>query len=101
MAGCTGVLSAAFLDTHDWFSAASSSGKPVVNVNNNCSTGSTALYMARTMVEAGHGCVLALGFEKMQQNLSQVYTGTAHTIVIGQTHWDPVVCVWSLQLSCS
>jgi len=41
-------------------------GIPIVNVNNNCSTGSTALYLARQMVEAGAAdCVLALGFEQM------------------------------------
>ncbi|KAI9598388.1 thiolase-like protein [Syncephalis fuscata] len=39
---------------------------PIVNVNNNCSTGSTALYMARQQIELGAAdCVLALGFEKM------------------------------------
>ena len=44
------------------------SGIPAVNVNNNCSTGSSALYLARTMVKAGvSDCVLALGFEKMQR----------------------------------
>jgi len=48
-------------------------GAPVFNVNNNCSTGSTALYLARTLVEAGSDCVLALGFEKMEKGLSQVY----------------------------
>jgi acetyl-CoA acetyltransferase len=43
-------------------------GIPAVNVNNNCSTGSSALYLARTMVKAGvSDCVLALGFEKMQK----------------------------------
>ena len=41
-------------------------GIPVYNVNNNCSTGSTALYMAKQFVEGGLSeCVLALGFEKM------------------------------------
>ena len=48
-------------------------GVPVFNVNNNCSTGSTALYLARSLVESGADCVLALGFEKMQKGLSQVY----------------------------
>jgi acetyl-CoA acyltransferase len=43
-------------------------GIPVYNVNNNCSTGSTALFMARQLVEGGLAdCVLALGFEKMQK----------------------------------
>jgi acetyl-CoA acetyltransferase len=41
-------------------------GVPVYNVNNNCSTGSTALMLARQLVEGGlNDCVLALGFEKM------------------------------------
>lgn len=41
-------------------------GIPIVNVNNNCSTGSTALYLARQMVAAGAAdCVLAVGFEQM------------------------------------
>ncbi|HWK49034.1 MAG TPA: beta-ketoacyl synthase N-terminal-like domain-containing protein, partial [Steroidobacter sp.] len=41
-------------------------GVPVVNVNNNCSTGSTALYLARQAVESGVVDVaLALGFEQM------------------------------------
>ncbi|WP_174286232.1 lipid-transfer protein [Sphingomonas bacterium] len=41
-------------------------GIPIVNVNNNCSTGSTALYLARQMVEAGVvDCALAVGFEQM------------------------------------
>jgi acetyl-CoA acetyltransferase len=43
-------------------------GVPVTNVNNNCSTGSTALFMARQLVKGGLAdCVLALGFEKMQK----------------------------------
>ncbi len=42
-------------------------GIPVMNVNNNCSTGSTALFMARQAVESGAVDVaLALGFEHMQ-----------------------------------
>ena len=43
-------------------------GIPVVNVNNNCSTGSSALYMARQAVKGGLAeCALALGFEKMEK----------------------------------
>ncbi len=43
-------------------------GIPIVNVNNNCSTGSTALYLARQAVEGGIvDCALALGFEKMKK----------------------------------
>ena len=42
------------------------SGIPVINVNNNCSTGSTALFLARQAVASGAAdCVLVLGFEHM------------------------------------
>ncbi|MBL6751798.1 MAG: lipid-transfer protein [Nevskia sp.] len=42
-------------------------GIPVVNVNNNCSTGSTALFLARQAIASGAAdCVLALGFEQMK-----------------------------------
>lgn len=42
-------------------------GIPITNVNNNCSTGSTALYLAARAIRGGLAdCVLALGFEKMQ-----------------------------------
>ncbi len=41
-------------------------GIPVFNVNSNCSTGSSALYLARQAVESGAAeCAMALGFEKM------------------------------------
>jgi acetyl-CoA acetyltransferase len=41
-------------------------GIPVVNLNNNCSTGSSALYLARQAVQSGAvECALALGFEQM------------------------------------
>jgi len=41
-------------------------GIPVVNVNNNCSTGSSALFLARQAVGSGAvECALALGFEQM------------------------------------
>lgn len=39
---------------------------PIYNVNNNCSTGSTGLVMARNLVSYGAAdCVLVIGFEKM------------------------------------
>lgn len=42
-------------------------GIPVVNVNNNCSSGSTALFLARQAVESGTvDCALAFGFEEMK-----------------------------------
>lgn len=51
-------------------------GIPIFNVNNNCSTGSTALFMARQMIESGAlDCVLAVGFEQMKPGaLGSVYT---------------------------
>jgi acetyl-CoA acyltransferase len=57
-------------------------GIPVVNVNNNCSTGSTALYMARQAVKGGLAdCVLALGFEKMEKgSLGVKYTDRTNPI---------------------
>src|SRR5688500_3719055 len=43
-------------------------GIPVVNVNNNCSTGSSALFLARQAVKGGVAdCALAVGFEKMEK----------------------------------
>ncbi|MCZ4076838.1 lipid-transfer protein [Rhodococcus sp. H36-A4] len=43
-------------------------GIPVINVNNNCSTGSSALFLARQAVESGAVDVaLAVGFEQMQR----------------------------------
>jgi len=52
------------------------SGIPIYNVNNNCSTGSTALFMAKQFVEGGLAdCVMALGFEKMEKgSLGMKYT---------------------------
>lgn len=43
-------------------------GAPIINVNNNCATGSTALWLARQAIESGAAdCVLAFGFEQMQR----------------------------------
>ena len=51
-------------------------GIPIVNVNNNCSTGSSALFLARQAVAAGVvDCALVLGFEQMVPGgLSEVFT---------------------------
>ncbi|AZG47114.1 lipid-transfer protein [Gordonia insulae] len=51
-------------------------GIPIVNVNNNCSTGSSALWLARQAVENGVvDCALALGFEQMVPGaLGSVYS---------------------------
>ena len=41
-------------------------GIPVINVNNNCATGSSALFLARQAVMSGAvDCALAVGFEEM------------------------------------
>ena len=55
-------------------------GIPIVNVNNNCSTGSTALFLARQAVASGAAeCVLALGFEQMNPGaLGAVFTDRAN-----------------------
>jgi len=43
-------------------------GIPIYNVNNNCSTGATALFLAKQAIESGaNECILALGFEKMER----------------------------------
>ena len=43
-------------------------GIPVFNVNNNCSTGSSALMLAKQAIEGGVAeCVLAVGFEQMER----------------------------------
>jgi len=51
-------------------------GIPICNVNNNCSTGSTALFLARQAIEGGAvDCALALGFEQMNPGaLGAVFT---------------------------
>jgi acetyl-CoA acyltransferase len=51
-------------------------GIPVLNVNNNCSTGSSALMLARQAVKGGLvNCALAIGFEKMERgSLGMKYT---------------------------
>jgi acetyl-CoA acetyltransferase len=56
-------------------------GIPVYNINNNCSTGATALYMAKQLVEGGLcDCVLALGFEKMQKGSLPVKSAEANPV---------------------
>jgi acetyl-CoA acyltransferase len=51
-------------------------GIPVINVNNNCATGSTALYLARQAVASGAAeCVLVVGFEQMQRGALSMQWG--------------------------
>jgi sterol carrier protein 2 len=43
-------------------------GIPIFNVNNNCSTGSTALMLGKQAIEGGLAeCVLVVGFEQMEK----------------------------------
>ncbi|PYH41838.1 putative sterol carrier protein [Aspergillus saccharolyticus JOP 1030-1] len=53
---------------------------PIYNVNNNCSTGSTGLALARTLVSYGAAdCILVVGFEKMSPgSLQSVYGDRAN-----------------------
>ncbi|KAI9735367.1 MAG: hypothetical protein M1818_006562 [Claussenomyces sp. TS43310] len=55
-------------------------GIPVYNVNNNCSTGSTGLHLARTAISYGAAdCILVIGFEKMSPgSLQQIWKDRAH-----------------------
>ncbi|MEO7198312.1 MAG: lipid-transfer protein [Solirubrobacterales bacterium] len=57
-------------------------GIPVVNVNNNCSTGSSALYLARQAIRGGLAdCALAVGFEKMERgSLGVKYTDRTNAL---------------------
>jgi acetyl-CoA acetyltransferase len=57
-------------------------GIPVVNVNNNCSTGSSALFLARQAVRGGMvDCALAIGFEKMERgSLGIKYTDRTNAL---------------------
>ena len=65
-------------------------GIPIVNVNNNCSTGSTALYLAQQMVAAGMAdCVLAVGFEQMLPGaLGMVFNDRKRTLDMALNRQD-------------
>jgi sterol carrier protein 2 len=57
---------------------------PIYNVNNNCSTGSTGLNLARKFINHGlANCVLVVGFEKM-------FTGAGSVQTVYQDRTDPV-----------
>lgn len=57
-------------------------GIPVINVNNNCATGSTAMYLAHQAVQSGAiDCALAVGFEQMNPGaLRSVWTDRASAL---------------------
>lgn len=80
-------------------------GIPVVNVNNNCSTGSTALFLAHQMIALGGAdCVLAFGFEQMVPGaLGMIFNDRKRTLdkqlnLIAEIQdWDPNVPLAALQ----
>ena len=56
-------------------------GVPVFNVNNNCSSGSTGIMMARYLVLAGYDCTLAVGKKisiTSHESLHHLYTCYIH-----------------------
>jgi sterol carrier protein 2 len=55
-------------------------GVRVINVNNACATGSTAIYLARQAILSGEAdCVLAMGFEQMNPGeLGSAYSDRPH-----------------------
>lgn len=56
-------------------------GIPIINVNNNCSSGSTALFLAREAVESGAADVaLAVGFEQMVKGAEGRWTDRPATL---------------------
>ncbi|GFO03740.1 non-specific lipid-transfer protein [Plakobranchus ocellatus] len=66
-------------------------GVPVFNVNNNCSSGSSALMLAHRLVMSGaEECVLAIGFEKMEGGLSEKYTDRVSPV---GRHMDHMVSI--------
>ena len=51
-------------------------GIPIFNVNNNCATGSTALFMAKQFIEGGLAdCAMALGFGIAEFPFGKVFIG--------------------------
>ncbi|XP_023240587.1 non-specific lipid-transfer protein-like [Centruroides sculpturatus] len=69
-------------------------GIPICNVNNNCSTGATALFLAYSTIAGGlNDCVLAIGFEKMHRESlrSPLFTDRAmpvgkHCLVLSEKY---------------
>lgn len=71
-------------------------GIPISNCNNNCSTGSSAVFLTRSLVAGGLArCALALGFEKMQVGSTTlfpfsttIYGTTTHSLQKGALSVD-------------
>lgn len=80
-------------------------GIPVINVNNNCATGSTALFLARQLIELGGAdCVLAFGFEQMLPGaIGNVFHDRKapmerHTAVVAEIQEADEKAPWAAQL---
>ncbi|XP_022352905.1 non-specific lipid-transfer protein isoform X2 [Enhydra lutris kenyoni] len=70
-------------------------GIPIINVNNNCATGSTALFIARQLIQGGMAdCVLALGFEKMEKG--SIVTNSSHRINPIDKHLEVLINKYGL-----
>lgn len=65
-------------------------GVPVYNVNNACSTGSSALYLGRQLILGGSAdCVLAFGFEKMAKgSLSYTFQDRSNPLEVHLSHMN-------------
>lgn len=70
-------------------------GIPIINVNNNCSTGSTALFLARQAVESGAvECAVVVGFEQMRPGaIAQIFTDRVSPFADFDTACDEMVDV--------
>jgi acetyl-CoA acetyltransferase len=67
------------------------SGVPIINVNNACASGSTAIYLARQAVLAGQAeCVLVVGFEQMPAKMMLGFSDRASPF----DSWDDAVKAW-------
>jgi len=61
-------------------------GIPIFNTNNNCSSASCAIMLSQLMVKSGQfACVLALGFEQMENGLTTKWDDREHP---AQSHFD-------------
>ncbi len=70
------------------------SGVPIVNVNNACASGSTAIYLARQAVLSGQAeRVLVVGFEQMPSKMVLGFSDRASPL----EHWDQAVLDWGGQ----
>jgi sterol carrier protein 2 len=68
-------------------------GIPIVNVNNNCATGSTALFLGAQAIDSGAAdCVLVVGFEEMRPGaLGAVFEDRVHPLARFDTVCDDLV----------